>query len=120
MLSPKKIENPNIDHVIECIKTLRSSFRDSRESIDKYLANEGLLKDFSNVIQKIFSHIDRRVKAQNDITFSNLEYIVHQHQGYRPALDYLLVDEFQDTSWIQYEIIERLTIGGWKKYFLYW
>ncbi|NQZ65603.1 MAG: UvrD-helicase domain-containing protein [Mycoplasmatales bacterium] len=77
---------------------------DAKKDNDKIIAN--IYKDYSDQIRKIKS-----------VDFDDLLILVHKIFKENPKIakkwsdkfDYVLVDEFQDTSWIQYEIIKMLS-----------
>ncbi len=69
-------------------------------------------------IQKIYKEYAMRCKRAGAMDFDDLLYqlyiLLHQHpevaDKYRQRFKYLMVDEFQDTNYLQYSIVRKLVV----------
>ena len=114
---PRKSEYEKIIHIISLIRDLRTSFKAARYHLECASSNPEEMNEFYKVLKNIFELIDQRIKFKNKLTFSSLEYIISKASFDMAPLKYLMVDEFQDTSWAQHEIIGSLVQGGWSNIF---
>lgn len=92
-------------------------------SKNKILGNkpEDLMEDAKNDADKIISNIYNdysiQVKKMESVDFDDLLILVHKifvenediAKRWSNKFDYVLIDEFQDTSWVQYEIIKMIS-----------
>lgn len=73
-------------------------------------------KDTEKVLAEIYKGYVEELKKIKSVDFDDLLILVHKIFTKKPAIakkwsnkfDYVLIDEFQDTSWVQYEIIQML------------
>jgi ATP-dependent exoDNAse (exonuclease V) beta subunit len=79
---------------------------------------------WGNVIGNIYNYIEDNYLFYEGITFSDLEYFVykslnsgHVSQEIYDKYNYFVIDEFQDTSQIQFDIVKMLTKNDMKKVF---
>jgi ATP-dependent helicase/nuclease subunit A len=114
---PRKPEYVHVINFIKYFKILRTSFKASRDHLELCVSKREEMKKFYSVLKDLFYLIDSKVKFENNITFSSIEYIFNKTEFVSPPLKYLLVDEFQDTSWTQHRIVEKLVVGGWENVF---
>ena len=97
--------------------------KEVRGRIDR-LKNEGISPEqfeggdyFSDLVAKIYPEYERRLTAANAVDFGNLLLKMLQLLRDDPDLTgylaqrfvHLLVDEFQDTNCVQYELVRRLS-----------
>lgn len=111
---------PRTDDEIKQYFSLAKNVKDILDKIGPELEafdGEGreILKPQIKRMLEIFEWIENRYSQLSGFTFSDLEYYVAQglmnneaQENITKRYRYLIVDEFQDTSRIQYEIIEKI------------
>ncbi|MBC75256.1 MAG: hypothetical protein CME64_04505 [Halobacteriovoraceae bacterium] len=74
--------------------------------------------------QNLFMHVEAAYSEKPGFTFGDLEYIVNENldvQSIREMVkseyEYLIVDEFQDTSFIQFNILSKIVDGDYSRIF---
>ena len=115
---PRKEEYLPILKILNKFKILRAAIKSCRDDLELSVEKNKEMTEFYLVLKKLFHRIDSFVKMKKTITFSTLEYFFAKSDLAKPPLDYLLVDEFQDTSWAQHGIIEKIVSGGWENIFV--
>ncbi|MCF7916850.1 MAG: ATP-dependent helicase [Candidatus Omnitrophica bacterium] len=90
-----------------------NSQTDSDEVIAKFYSH---LQEYAHQIKKIFSHYQQKKKQANVMDFSDLlskwlEVLQDPQlaEKYSQIFRYILVDEYQDTNQIQFEILKKLS-----------
>lgn len=80
--------------------------------------------EYIEVFSDIFSFVDRNYDISEGVSFSDLEFYLFEglkseeiRKNIAKSYDYFIVDEFQDTSLIQFQIIEKLINYNYKKLF---
>lgn len=89
----------------------------SQEDIDEIITKfYSHLEDYSPVIKKIIAHYKKKKQSANVMDFSDLltkwlEIMLKPQicQKYSQTFQYILVDEYQDTNKLQFEILKRLS-----------
>jgi len=123
---------PRAKGVDEQVKSFYTGVRD----LNKYLKANGedfamfrehgddLVKGWYQKFNSLVQYVDREYTNTPGITFSDLEYIVSEGLEDESTIDriaesyeYLIVDEFQDTSHIQFEILSRIIKRNFNKLF---
>lgn len=98
-----------VSKVRECLKKYQDDFQG-------YLkGRESVYKDYFHSLKSIFDYIEESYQHLNDKTFSDLEYYTYlgllqkkNREKISKIFNYYIVDEFQDTSRIQFDIIKFL------------
>lgn len=77
-----------------------------------------------NLCQELFNYIEVRLDPNQGMTFGDIEYLVSlglenpdDRSRIQKAFSYFIVDEFQDTSDIQFRIVQNLIGGDYTKLF---
>lgn len=107
------------------IKELNQFLKSDGEDIEQYLLQfEESVQPWFKSIKLAFDYIEKNYFSVQGVTFSDLEYIVYSElqsddaqKSVSDRYNYLIVDEFQDTSFIQYEIIKKVLNNDLKKLF---
>lgn len=107
------------------VKDLNQFLKSDGEDIEQYLLQfkDSVLPWFES-IKSAFDYVEKNYFSVQGVTFSDLEYIVYSElqsdeaqRSVSERYNYLIVDEFQDTSFIQYEIIKKVLNNDLKKLF---
>ncbi len=114
----------NLDSKVYSANMIRNRISSAKSALlspAAYLQNEELMtQDKLNkvpLIGKIYEHYARRCKEAGSMDFDDLLYntfvLFHRNpdnvlEKYREKFQYLLVDEFQDTNFLQYAILKKL------------
>jgi ATP-dependent exoDNAse (exonuclease V) beta subunit len=106
---------------------LETSFRAEMQTLQKDLKNLGddLLdfesnfnsyNEWAHILQSVFQYINNNYQSLAGFSFSDLEYYVYRGlansdvtKKIRETYKYFIVDEFQDTSFVQFDILQKLT-----------
>lgn len=108
--------------VLKQFKKFISSFYDDLNAYHENL--ESIVKPWMKAIKDLVKFIDANYLSVPGITFADLEYYVLL--GVRDKTisnrilknyDYFIIDEFQDTSFVQFEIIEQIINNDFSKIF---
>ncbi len=101
--------------ILKSSKEFVSKLRDIEEDFTNFIDNYDVYWKWVEIYQDLFFFIDRNYFQEKGYTFSDLEYFTClglKNQGVLASVkknyDYFIVDEFQDTSSIQYEILKSL------------
>ena len=85
---------------------------------------ESMVLPWMNLCLNIFNYIDSRLDPNQGMTFGDIEYFVslglenfEYRQKVQQTYQYFIVDEFQDTSSLQFSIIRELIGSDYKKLF---
>ncbi|GHW02832.1 DNA helicase [candidate division SR1 bacterium] len=81
---------------------------------------KGVSGDYDATMGKVYEEYQKSLEIQNSLDFDDLlllPYILFQKsqptlQKWQNHFDYILVDEAQDTNWIQFELMRLFTGGG--------
>ena len=100
---------------LEKIKVLVKELRDIQEDFINFIENYDIYWSWVEIFQEVYNFIDRNYFLEKGFAFADLEYyscIGLRNPVIREKIkknyDYFIVDEFQDTSSVQYEIIQHL------------
>ncbi|HAZ13085.1 MAG: hypothetical protein A2X86_09845 [Bdellovibrionales bacterium GWA2_49_15] len=106
-------------------KALKSFIKDLAEELLYFHENQDVLVSiWFPVIKELYETLAQAWTKKDGLTFSDLEYNVHQALGNREvqqqiskAYKYLIVDEFQDTSEIQFKILQQIIDNDFSRIF---
>lgn len=119
---PKKGE---ITERMKFLTNLKGFVRKYGEDYISFYENrDGIVFEWEKLFKNAFLYISDRYKNFGGITFSDLEYYVlkglgNEETAQRVSEDfkYLIVDEFQDTSWVQFDIIKKVIANDFSRLF---
>lgn len=88
----------------------------SQKEIDEIVINfYSHLEEFLPLIKRVFSHYEKKKKTANIMDFDDLLFnwlkLMQQRdiqQKYASIFQYILVDEYQDTNKLQFEILKKI------------
>ncbi len=106
-------------------KGLKDFIKGAFEDLTRF-EDEGknLVANWYGRFKNLFEEVESAYAASPGFTFGDLEYIVNQKlqepdiaQMVAKEYEYIIVDEFQDTSFVQFSIIEKIVRGNFHKVF---
>ena len=121
----KKIQTPELNEHFGALKEIRTFIKKYIEDItETYECLDTSIKDWWSSSKQIFDYIECHYRDIPGFTFSDLEYYVSNSLKLEDTRDaialnyqYFIVDEFQDTSEIQFEMLERIIGNDFNKLF---
>lgn len=126
----KSLRKANFDDGTESQKKVMNQIyklKDERvkaflDSISAYLENKEFILEFYHFVRNSFNFLEKNFYLNGDIAFNDLEYLVVRYLNNSEAkkvlntqFDVVVVDEFQDTSNVQFEILNIVTGGDFSK-----
>jgi superfamily I DNA/RNA helicase/CRISPR/Cas system-associated exonuclease Cas4 (RecB family) len=120
----KKVSQDIRDQVNEA-KKIKDFMKSYGEDLGYFFSHRDIFKTWESSFKNLFDYIDSRYYDIAGIGFSDLEYLVLRalrdsettREQVRNNFNYLIVDEFQDTSWVQFEIIKHAIGDNFNKLF---
>src|SRR5690606_26541757 len=120
-----KIKTPELEEVSEAYKKLKKWVKDLSEIItDYYEHRDDKIIPWFKVLYEIYLYVDARLTPNEGFTFGDIAYYVSlglDNDEMRARVNndygYFIVDEFQDTSFLQFDIIKKLINNDFKKLF---
>jgi ATP-dependent helicase/nuclease subunit A len=102
-------------NLLEEIKPIKKFYKDHESNIVNYYESFSVAHKWFIAFRDIYQKVSEAVQSNHEITFSDMEYIVgnflrekNNEATFKDKINYLVVDEFQDTSSLQFEIISNL------------
>ena len=116
---------PEIVNYYELIKSLKDYLKKNGEHFFKFKQYQNTrVSDWFYMTKSLVDYIESEYAKKKGITFADLEYIVYQGVKSDEAVkliseefQYFIIDEFQDTSYIQFSIVERIIQKDFSKLF---
>ncbi len=112
---------------LDKIKSFKNFFFDKEEitSFEEYfLCEKKEINDWYKTLRKLFSFIEEHYYKIEGLTFSDLEYNVLSGiqnpqiaKKIAESYKYFIIDEFQDTSHVQFEIVSKIIDNNFQKLF---
>jgi ATP-dependent helicase/nuclease subunit A len=106
------------------LKQLSEDLKEFGQDLINFKENYEAFSDWNKILLDIFNYINEKYLFQNGMSFSDLEYYVYKGLQSSDAskiisnqFQYIIVDEFQDTSWVQFEIIKKVINEDYQKLF---
>jgi ATP-dependent helicase/nuclease subunit A len=123
--SPGKKVDQEILDVFEKLKIFRKFLFDNEENFSNYIENYSTsFKDWERGFKSLIDYIEENYLQQAELTFSDLEYYVLNSLRDDKIVDiiskeysYFIIDEFQDTSYVQFDIVTKLIEDNYDKLF---
>ncbi len=111
--------------LFDYFKDLKAFIKDFAEELLYFDVNQDVLKNvWFPVIKELYSFIAEDWGRKDGLTFSDLEYYVYQslknknvQSQISKSYRYLIVDEFQDTSEIQFKILQQIIAHDFSRIF---
>ncbi len=107
------------------VKSVISNTKNAWMTPKDYL--KGVDSNYDESMGKIYEEYQKTLETSNSLDFDDLLLLPYQLfikdkavlQKWQNAFDYILVDEAQDTNWIQFELMKMLS-WGWAQITLIW
>lgn len=120
----KKVSSELKDHVNEA-KKIKDFMKSYKDDFEYFYENKEFFKTWEIQFKSLFDYIDSRYYDLTGVSFADLEYLVlialkndpDACKFVQDNFKYLIVDEYQDTSWIQFEIIKNVIGNDFNKLF---
>ncbi len=109
--SPRKNESVSgqVVEFFESLKEYQTSFKSFFPLIENFKEKKQYFKNFSNGLNQIFKFVDKHYYNDSYIGHTDLEYLLLKNiDKISLKLEKVIVDEFQDTSFLQCELIDKL------------
>lgn len=121
----KTIKTPETQETHEAVGRLRDWVKHWKPFIDSFVAHrEKKIVPLAALFKDVFLFVDKRLDPNQGMTFADIEYFVELglrdpeiNKRVREAYRYFIVDEFQDTSSLQFEVIRSLIGNDFKNLF---
>lgn len=105
-------------------KNLREFLKKNRENLEVFLDKREEFDQWASMISSIYQFVERRYLQNKGLNFSDLEYYIHKalkspivKSLIADEFDYFIIDEFQDTSEVQFQIVDSIVQGNLEKVF---
>lgn len=114
---PREVKAMSEDQklTLEKIKLLTKELREVQEDFVSFIEHYDTYWSWVEIFKEVYNFIDHNYFLEKGYAFSDLEYFVCVglrnpviREKIKKNYDYFIVDEFQDTSSVQYEIIQHL------------
>ncbi len=107
------------------VKNLNSFLKSTGKDLKYYRDNfDTNIIPWFKKFKAIIEFVEIEYEKSSGITFSDLEYVVRMGlekpevvKAISESYEYLIIDEFQDTSFIQFEIVQKIIGNDFKKLF---
>ncbi len=121
----KKIKTPELEEHFNLVKEFRAFLKKYAEDISLTFSSlNGDIRSWWDSTYLIFSYIEKHYRDIPGVTFSDLEYYVslsldneENRKNISNNYSYFIVDEFQDTSEVQFEMLSHIIEGDFNKLF---
>lgn len=105
-----------VEDFFDKVKALKDFLQKSQETIDHYEENKnGIYKDWLYCFKNIVDYVEVNYRKVDGFNFADLEYYLLRAleddkiaSKVQERYSYVIVDEFQDTSYIQFDIIKKI------------
>ncbi len=114
MSSPKK----GTDEIVQfflMLKRFKSFAKDSMESLINFMENKNIYLEWNDIFHNLVRFTAKEYCKSTGMTFSDIEYnleksfdVTESLAAVQDVYRYFIVDEFQDTSLVQFSIIKKL------------
>ena len=108
--------SPSQKIVFDITRNLKDDFKKLFDDFEALINFFDVFKNWVSTIEEVFNSVEHSYLEVDGITFSDLEYYVLQalkhpdvSKKIHESFTYFIVDEFQDTSVVQFEILKLLT-----------
>lgn len=122
---------PRAKGVSENLKALYISYKEvkdflkaNKDDFHAYFSKNETVQEYSSLFKNLVNYVEKEYVREELFTFSDLEYITLtglQNEEARESIskeyEYLIIDEFQDTSFVQFEIIKNIVLGDFDRVF---
>ena len=116
--------NEDIKKHIEDIRKLKKFFQDYGDDLVAFEKHREEMDGWVRLFHSAFSYIEKHYRRNPKMSYSDLEYYVDEGLENRETVDkisalyqYIVVDEFQDTSNVQFDIIKKIVKENYEKLF---
>ncbi|GAB4009511.1 MAG: hypothetical protein Fur0010_00260 [Bdellovibrio sp.] len=106
------------------IKEFKNFAKENLEDIQTFFDDFENYINWMKELKLLFDHCEERYKNLGLLTFGDMELLVHsglKSKSIRDQIskrfDYIIVDEFQDTSWLQYQVLQFVVMNNLDKVF---
>jgi len=114
-----------VEEVFLMIKTLRDLLRSTEKDFKAFFENrESAFSNWARTFKELFDFINQRYLNSPGLNFSDLEYYTylglqseHGRKSVSNSYRYFIIDEFQDTSFLQFSIVEAILQGDYNRLF---
>ncbi len=111
--------------VNENLKKLKEWLKKWNEIFEAFVEDQNdKIKPWAQLFHEAFTYTDNHLDLNAGVTFGDMEYLVAKgleeasvRKKIKETYHYFIVDEFQDTSEVQFEIIRNLIDGDFNKLF---
>jgi ATP-dependent helicase/nuclease subunit A len=118
-------ETPEISEYIDKLKEFKEIFyKDNMESFVEYFQSKDIVSSWYKKLEELFDFIENHYDEVEGFTFSDLEYYVLDGlsdpkvtSAISDTYRYFIIDEFQDTSYVQFDIISKLIQNDFNRLF---
>lgn len=127
LAKPKKesLENPELGQFFDGVKAYRDNFlKNHFKHIQAFSECPEVLYKWGEDISTIYSFIEEQYLHYPGLTFTDLEFYVWKQLSIREvaervaqSFNYFIIDEFQDTSNVQFEIVNSIIDSDMKRVF---
>lgn len=105
-------------------KNVKDFLKSNKDDFHNYFAKSEKVQEYSELFNDLVHYVEKRYQQDELFTFSDLEYItlmglqdLNVMESVGAEYDYLIIDEFQDTSFVQFEIIKNVIQGDFDRLF---
>lgn len=120
-----KIKTPELEEVQQAYNELKKWVKTLSEMISVFRqCRETTILPWFRALYSIYQYVDLELSPNDGFTFGDIEYYVslgldkpEVRERINNEYNYFIVDEFQDTSFLQFDIIKKLIADDFKKLF---
>lgn len=108
------LEDDDRDNLLKKILRFKGSDEVSLERLKSYISKkrEDLIEETDPLLEELYMEYEKLLISQNLLDFSSILYLTlkafRENPRWRESFDFILVDEFQDTNTVQYEMLKSI------------